>query len=801
MNMQDFADGLFQSEDGELLVPLDDTTSDEEDVAKEYEWEPPVQENESDIPSVELDDPMDDDRNPITQSEVRDVNVTYGSSISDTENPYSPFSSQMDWDIAQWAKLRGPSSTVFSDLLSIDGVSKCLGLSYKNSRELNGIIDKQLPGCLKFQCEQVIVVGEAFDIYYRDVLECIKALFSDPDFADYLVFAPQRHYMDDDGTKKLDEQWPGATNIPVIISTDKTQVTMFRNKTAYPVYLTIRNIPKENCRKPSRRAHVLLAYLPTTSNLYHTCMARVLLPLEKAGLDGLAMWSGDGILHCCHPLFACFVGDYPKQVLATTVKTTECPKCNIPPDELESHTAPFELRDLHAVLDALTTIDACHDAGIKPVAVTPDILHQLYQGLIKHLLGWLVQACGPNKIDARCQRLPPNHHICLFMKGITGLSHVSGAEHAQICCFLLGVIIDAQLPGNMSSTSQYLCHSSETLPLLDEVLTLFHNHKQIFVDLGIRNHFNLPKLHATRHYISMICFFGMMDNYNTEYTEQLHIDLAKDAYRATNRKDEFIKMTQWLERKEKIVRHAKFIHWQLHNNTPHHPRPRPASLSFDRTQTLAKHPSAKAVPFQTSISLSRTHFEALAANVHLPFHSVAVYHKIKWLSVDARGHGDPLVTVDSIHVMPCHTGTCRKNDALPARFDTALINNDTGQSVGVEGYQVGQIRAIFSMREKDAQFLFPPTHQPPKHLTYIEWFRPFSSTPDPRHGMYKITCLVHSGEKVASIIPVSNIVHSIHLIPKFGPVAPCHWRSNNVLEECDTFFVNCYIDWHSFVTL
>ncbi|KAG1738101.1 uncharacterized protein EDB91DRAFT_1019023, partial [Suillus paluster] len=67
-----------------------------------------------------------------------------------------------------------------------------------------------------------------------------------------------------------------------------------------------------------------------------------------------------------------------------------------------------------------------------------------------------------------------------------------------------------------------------TLQLLDEALDLFHENKLIFVDLGIRNNFNLPKLHAACHYPLMIMLFGSTDNYNTEYTERLHIDLAKD---------------------------------------------------------------------------------------------------------------------------------------------------------------------------------------------------------------------------------------------------------------------------------
>ena len=38
------------------------------------------------------------------------------------DNIYAPFSSRIDWEIAQWAKMRGPGSTAVSELLSIDGV-------------------------------------------------------------------------------------------------------------------------------------------------------------------------------------------------------------------------------------------------------------------------------------------------------------------------------------------------------------------------------------------------------------------------------------------------------------------------------------------------------------------------------------------------------------------------------------------------------------------------------------------------------------------------------------------------------
>lgn len=35
---------------------------------------------------------------------------------------YAPFASKIDWDLARWAKMRGPGSSAISELLAIDGV-------------------------------------------------------------------------------------------------------------------------------------------------------------------------------------------------------------------------------------------------------------------------------------------------------------------------------------------------------------------------------------------------------------------------------------------------------------------------------------------------------------------------------------------------------------------------------------------------------------------------------------------------------------------------------------------------------
>ena len=83
-------------------------------------------------------------------------------------------------------------------------VAERLALSFKNSRELNNIIDKKLPSTRpRFHRHEIVVAGEAFEVFYRDILECIEALFGDPEFAPLLLLVPERHYTDADHTVRV----------------------------------------------------------------------------------------------------------------------------------------------------------------------------------------------------------------------------------------------------------------------------------------------------------------------------------------------------------------------------------------------------------------------------------------------------------------------------------------------------------------------------------------------------------------------------------------------------------------------
>jgi len=108
------------------------------------------------------------------------------------------------------------------------------------------------------------------------------------------------------------------------------------------------------------------------------------------------------------------------------------------------------------------------------------------------------------------------------------------------------------------------------------------------------------------HYRSSIGLFGTTNNYNTEQSERLHIDFAKNMYHATNHRDEYPQMTAWLERHEKVEQHAiaiEAVQHGSHQNAPrkHATKPIGPPCMGTHNVKMAKHPSTRSVQFNDII--------------------------------------------------------------------------------------------------------------------------------------------------------------------------------------------------------
>ena len=61
--------------------------------------------------------------------------------------------------------------------------------------ELNQIIDKKLPnGLPQFVREEVTIAGQKYEFYHRDIIQCIRVLYGNPELVPFLAHAPEKRY-------------------------------------------------------------------------------------------------------------------------------------------------------------------------------------------------------------------------------------------------------------------------------------------------------------------------------------------------------------------------------------------------------------------------------------------------------------------------------------------------------------------------------------------------------------------------------------------------------------------------------
>ncbi len=144
----------------------------------------------------------------------------------------------------------------------------------------------------------------------------------------------------------------GATLVPIICGSDKTLLTtMAGNPSAWPVYLTIGNIPKVLRKKPSANAVLLLAILPnvpkgnnsaSTRAGFHQVLTIVFELLKSVFSTGIDLDCANGLVRHCFLRLAAWMADTLEQSLMTCIVGGYCPICTAPKEKLGDQAARWQ---------------------------------------------------------------------------------------------------------------------------------------------------------------------------------------------------------------------------------------------------------------------------------------------------------------------------------------------------------------------------------------------------------------------------------------------------------------------------
>ncbi|KAF8833335.1 hypothetical protein BDN67DRAFT_874869, partial [Paxillus ammoniavirescens] len=106
---------------------------------------------------------------------------------------YFPFASQQEWQFASRLLRSGLSLTAIDSLLSLDMIRQ-VPLSFRTGRQLRAQMEILPPGPTWF-CEPIQPEGctkNTVRLFYRQPIECLQAILSNPILGPYISFVPRK---------------------------------------------------------------------------------------------------------------------------------------------------------------------------------------------------------------------------------------------------------------------------------------------------------------------------------------------------------------------------------------------------------------------------------------------------------------------------------------------------------------------------------------------------------------------------------------------------------------------------------
>jgi len=144
---------------------------------------------------------------------------------------------------------------------------------------------------------------------------------------------------------------------------DQVNLTNFSgDKKAWPVYLTIGNLPSAQRNSPGSMAVLLLALLPIPPTLSKSSKADqsqrkinadtlqdvfelIFAPIQGVAHSCVPIDCADGKVRLCFPILSPWMADHMENVALHWLKSNACSKCGVPTHEFGTHAKSYRTRD------------------------------------------------------------------------------------------------------------------------------------------------------------------------------------------------------------------------------------------------------------------------------------------------------------------------------------------------------------------------------------------------------------------------------------------------------------------------
>lgn len=417
---------------------------------------------------------------------------------------------------------------------------------------------------------------------------------------------------------------PGQTVGLVILSSDKTHLTVGQgDKECHAVYLSCGNIKKSIRSKIGAHCWMMVAQVPIakfeppehqgllSNRLLHHCLDIVLSDLKACANSARIMLDPGGGVRMVRTFLGAYIADLPEQQALACVASSYAPSSMAGPSTLGNTTAqPLRhgqdtLRIIQEIMKLLEEpSDQRNLAKLRRLAkekglngvdqpfwrdwlhadpclfLAPDALHQWHKLFQDHPIEWAKAWLGTKELDRRVSVLQPRVGFRHFRNGFTRFKQHTGKETKDLERVFLGVIAGHK---NVSDgilkamravldfiyLAQYNSHSTATLTYLQNALDTFHKYKQDIADSGVRSgqrqngEFHIPKIELMQHVGRLVTLLGSAPQFSSEQTERCHIDMAKEPYKATNRKAHTEQMCRFLDRRERMRLFSVLTLWHV----------------------------------------------------------------------------------------------------------------------------------------------------------------------------------------------------------------------------------------------